>query len=172
MYRGARKRARLSIEEAAFRLHIAPRTLCKYEAEESIPPPEVVLEMSKLYGCPDITQRYCRECCAIGRTYGYEVLDNVNLDPATVILKLVGEYKEAGQMLGKLMELTVNKNSRKDFTDGEWQQYLQGLHEFLDLEHNIECLKLALGRWCDVAELIEEHNQKCRERGYVKAGIL
>lgn len=97
---------------------------------------------------------------------------NVNLDPATVLLKLVSEYREAGEVIGKLLELTVNKNCRTDFTPGEWQEYLHGLHEFLDLEHNIECLKLAIGKWCDMAKLIEDHNRKCRERGYVKAGVL
>jgi len=29
-------------------------------------------------------------------------------------------------------------------------------------------LKIALGNWCDVAELVAEHNRKCMERGYVK----
>lgn len=66
MYRAARKAAELSIEEASFRLHIAPRTLCKYEAGETVPPPEVVLVMSRLYKIPWLTQHYCREFCAKG----------------------------------------------------------------------------------------------------------
>lgn len=167
MYRSARKLSGISIEEAAFRLHIAPRTLCKYEAGETTPPPEVVLEMSSIYGQSEMTQRYCREC-PIGRKYSYEVLNNVNMDPATVLLKLVGEYKEVGQVLDRLFELTVNKNHREDFTPGEWQEYTKGIHELIDLEHNIECLKITMGRWCDVSELIKEHNEKCVQRGYIK----
>lgn len=167
MYRSARKLSGISIEEAAFRLHIAPRTLCKYEAGETTPPPEVVLEMSSIYGQSEMTQRYCREC-PIGRKYSYVVLNNVNMDPATVLLKLVGEYKEVGQVLDRLFELTVNKNHREDFTPGEWQEYTKGIHELIDLEHNIECLKITMGRWCDVSELIKEHNEKCVQRGYIK----
>lgn len=167
MYRSARKLSGISIEEAAFRLHIAPRTLCKYEAGETTPPPEVVLEMSSIYGQSEMTQRYCREC-PIGRKYSYEVLNNVNMDPASVLMKLASEYREAGQVLDRLQEVTVNKNRREDFTDLEWQEYVQGLHELLDLEHNIECLKLTLGKWCDISELVEQHNNKCLERGYIK----
>lgn len=167
MYQRARERARMSREEAAFRLHVAPRTLAYYEAGERVPPPEVVLEMGQLYGQPDLTQRYCREC-PIGKAYGYEVLNNVNLDPATVLLKLMSEYKEAGQVLDRLQELTINKNRREDFTPSEWQEYIRGLHELLDLEHNVECLKLTLSRWCDISELVEQHNNKCLERGYIK----
>lgn len=47
MYAGARKGAGLSIEEAAFQIHIAPRTLVKYEHGESTPGPDVVLAMSR-----------------------------------------------------------------------------------------------------------------------------
>jgi len=34
--------------------------------------------------------------------------------------------------------------------------------------HRGEVLKLALGHMVDVAEMIEAHNRKCREKGYVK----
>lgn len=168
MYKEARKRAGLSIEEAAFRLHIGTRTLIKYEAGETIPPPEVVLEMSRLYRVPWMTQHYCREHCAIGRAYSYEVLTGVNLDPASVMLKLVGEMAEAQAVLQRMLELVVNKNRREDFTSSEWNEFTRLLGEFLDVEHNIECLKISLGYWCDVAELIKAHNEKCWQRGYIK----
>ncbi len=170
MYRDARKSANLTIEEAAFRLHIAPRTLSKYEAGENVPPPEVVLAMSREYKQPWLTQVYCRENCAIGKTYSYEVLNNVALDPPSILLKLVGELKEARDCLGRLLELTVNKQYRRDFTQGEWEEFIRCLLEFLDVEHNIETLKIALGRWCDVAEIVEMHNDKCRRKKYVKKG--
>ncbi|MGB9904620.1 MAG: helix-turn-helix domain-containing protein [Desulfotomaculales bacterium] len=168
MYKEARKQAGLSIEEASFGLHIAPRTLCKYESGETVPPPEVVLEMNRLYRAPWLTQHYCREHCAIGRAYGYEVLTGVNLDPASVMLKLVSEMAEAQAVLQKMLELTVNKNRREDFTPEEWAEFTRCLQEFLDVEHNVETLKISLGCWCDVAELVAAHNKKCRERGYTK----
>jgi transcriptional regulator with XRE-family HTH domain len=100
MYRDTRKKVRLSIEEAAFQLHISTKTLLNYEHGASLPPPETVLAMSRLYREPWMTQVYCRRDCAIGRAYSYEVLDRVNLDPASILLKLVGELKEAAVPVG------------------------------------------------------------------------
>ena len=168
MYTSARKACGLSREEASFRLHVAPRTLCNYEAGDSVPPPEVVLEMSHQYGAPSMTQQYCRHSCAIGQAYSYVVLDNVNLDPASVSLKLLGELKEAQEVLQQMFSLMVNKNGREDFTDREWVQFSSHLHEFLDVEHNIETLKISLGRWADMSVLVAQHNQKCIDRGYTK----
>lgn len=168
MYREARKGAGFSIEEAAFRLHVGTRTLTKYESGENTPPPEVALSMSRLYRIPWMTQTYCRERCAIGEAYSYEVLTGVNLDPASVLLKLVGEMTEAQKVLQRMLDLAVNKNAREDFSPNDWTEFIQCLHEFLDVEHNVECLKISLGRWCDVSEIVAEHNAKCRAKGYTK----
>ena len=171
MYKLARKRARLTLEEAAFRLHVAPRTLAKYEAGENTPPPEVVVAMSRQYHAPELTALYCRENCAIGRAQGYEILDQVNLDPPSVMLKLVGEMAEAHAVLQRMLELVVNKNRREDFSNGEWTEFVKCFHEFLDVEHNIAILKLSLGAWCDIAELVVQHNRKCIERGYASRQV-
>lgn len=166
MYRDARKKMGMSIEEASFQLHISAKTLQNYEHGASTPPPEVVLAMSKLYKEPWMTQLYCKQDCAIGHAYSYEVLDQVNLDIASILLKLVGEMREADEVLGRMLELAVNKNARADYTQAEWDEFLIKFHEFLDVEHNIEILKISLGRWCDVSQLIAAHNKKCYERGY------
>lgn len=168
MYKQARKDAGLSIEEAAFQVHIAPRTLCKYEAGETVPPPEVVLAMARIYRIPWMTQIYCRENCAIGEAYSYEVLTGVNIDPPSVLLKLVGEMAEAQAVLQRMLEIAVNKNSKDDFTSEEWAEFVRCLHEFLDVEHNIETLKISLGQWCDVSEFISQHNTKCWQRKYIR----
>lgn len=167
LYKTARKRAGLTIEEAAFRCYISARTLCKYESGENMPPPEVVLAMSRAYGIPWMTQMYCRNSCAIGEAYSYEVLTGVNLDPASVMLKLVGELKEAQGVLNRMLELAVNKNSRSEFAEQEWREFVSCLQEFLDVEHNVETLKISLGSWMDVSELVKMHNRKCIDRGYV-----
>lgn len=168
MYKEARKSANLTIEEAAFRLHIAPRTLCKYEAGDTVPPPEVVLSMSREYTMPELTLHYCRQHCAIGKAYGYEVLDAIDTSPVTVLAKLMGELEEARGMLDKAMALIINKRTKRCFTEAEWTEFKAAILEFLDVEHNVEVLKLALGRMCDVSELVELHNKKCRQNGYVK----
>ncbi|WP_352404482.1 helix-turn-helix domain-containing protein [Sporanaerobacter acetigenes] len=168
MFKDARLKSGLTIEEAAARNYIGPRTLSNYEAGMTIPGPDVALQMSKVYKDPWLTQRYCKECCAIGQAYSYEILDHVNLDPASVMLKLVGEMNEAQAVLNEMLGLAVNKNEREDFSEEEWQEFIKCLHEFLDVEHNVEILKISLNKWCDMSELIQEHNHKCYERGYAK----
>lgn len=167
MYKVARELSGLTIEKAAADIFVSPRTLNSYESGKTIPGPDVALRMSKVYKDPWLTQRYCKDCCAIGQAYSYEILDKVNLDPASVMLKLVGEMKEAQEVLTNMLTLAVNKNERTDFTHEEWEEFVRCLHEFLDVEHNVEILKIALNKWCDMAELIAEHNKKCKKRGYV-----
>ncbi|MBE3586538.1 MAG: helix-turn-helix domain-containing protein [Thermoanaerobacter sp.] len=168
MYMEAREAAGMTQKEAAERLHIGIRTLRAYELGDVVPSPEIVLEMSRIYRRPDLTMRYCRGVCAIGRAYSYEVLDAVNIDLAHIVLKLSEELEEARAMLNKAMRLVINKQSRSDFTEQEWREFEQAMHEFLDAEHAVEVLKIALGRMTDVSGLVEAHNKKCRERGYVK----
>ncbi len=170
MYKSARKRQGLSTEEAAFRLHIATRTLVNYESHLRVPPPDVVMEMSREYLMPEMTQRYCRECCPIGQVYSYEVLTTIDMGLAAVMLKLRSELMEVKDVLNTLLDITVNKRTRSDFSDEEWDLYCRGLHELLDVEHNIEILKLSLGQMLGpdpVVALVAEHNQKCRDRGYI-----
>lgn len=171
MYREYRKNAALTVEEAAARIHIGSRTLNKYEAGDGIPTPDVVLGMAKVYGVPWLTQIYCKECCAIGQAYSYEILDNVNLDPASIMLKLITEMQEAQDSLSRLLQLAVNKNSMSDFKPEEWREFCSCLHEFLDVVHNIETLKISLGKWCDVSELIGQHNRKCIDKGYARKEV-
>ena len=172
MYRDAREQVEISREEAAFRLHIGSRTLANYEAEQTIPAPDVVLGMSKLYRMPEITHIYCHEYCAIGQAYSYETLTAIDMGLPAVILKLVSEMREAQAVLNTLIDITVNKRARVDFTESEWSNFCQALQELFDVEHNIEILKLALGKMSGaeetVVELISGHNQKCEVRGYTK----
>lgn len=171
MYRDAREAAGLSREEAAFRLFVGSRTLAYYEAGERTPGPDVVMEMARAYNRPDLTVRYCRMSCPIGQAYSYEVLNNIDMSLPAVLLKLICELKEAMKAAGDLMEMTVNKKQRDDFTEEEWKHFLAAVHEFIDVEHNIEILKLTLETLTEeelVPELVARHNQKCRERGYIK----
>lgn len=172
MYRDARERVGISRDEAAFKLHIGTRTLAYYEAQERLPGPDVVLEMCREYNQPDLTIRYCRECCPIGQVYSYDSLNNIDMSLPAVILKLISELKEAMSAVDVLLELTVNKRTKADFTEAEWSQFIGAVQEFLDVEHNIEVLKIAIeGLTAEqtlVPKLIAQHNQKCRDHGYIK----
>ncbi len=171
MYKWGRKKAGLTIEDAAYKLNVAPRTLAKYEAGSLKPPDEIVVNMNKLYKCPWLTQYHCRKYCAIGMTYGYEIMNNVNLDLPSILLKLKTELEEATLEVSIMLEIAVNKNSRDDFTEDEWEKFIKAVHEFIDVEHVVETLKIALGHWTDVSEIVRSHNEKLYERGYIKKDI-
>lgn len=167
MYKNARKKAGLSIEEAAYKLNVATRTLSNYECGQTVPPSEVVLAMSRVYGEPFVTQLYCKECCAIGKAYSYEVLNNVNLSLESVLISLQEELEEAIEVLPTLLKLVRNKRCKEDFNQEEWREVIRSLHEWLDLEHNIVCLKIAFNKFSDVSLFIQQHNSKCIQRNYV-----
>ncbi len=166
--RAAREASGYSRSKLAEKVGVSARSIESYEVNGNVPPPDIVLAVSRICKVPWLTQKYCRWHCAIGKAYSYEVLNNVNIDPASVLLKLTGEMFEAQAVLQRMLELAVNKNSRSDFTDQEWQEFKKYLHEFLDVEHNVETLKISLGQWCDVSELVREHNDKCYKHGYIK----
>ena len=40
--------------------------------------------------------------------------------------------------------------------------------ELLDVEHNIETLKIGISKWINVEKSVKDHNIKCIERNYIK----
>lgn len=169
VFKKYRNVANMTVEYAASKIPVHERTLINYESGSRIPGADVALRMADIYKAPDLTQQYCRKYCPIGQAFSYEILDNVNTDLPSIMMKLRSEMKEADNVLDEMQELGINKNSRGDFTDWEWKQLVKCIHEFMDVEHNIEILKIALGKWSDVSEIINQHNEKCIQRGYVKA---
>ena len=173
MFKDARDGTDLTQAEAAFRVHIGLRTLTKYEAGETLPPPDVVLALSKEYGKPEMVSEYCRRYCAIGQALGYEVLDNIDKSLPAVILKLMCEMKDCTPALDKLTVMAMSKISRPDFkqndlTADEWEQFEDSVQAFLDVEHGIAILRESLSRRMDVSKFVANHNRKCVLEGYVK----
>ena len=167
----ARENAGFSRREAGKRLALHPKSIEAYEYGRVIPPPEVVLAMGELYGEPELSGRYCRMNCAIGSAYSFEILNNVDLSITGILLKLRREYREAGDALEKIDTLILNKRCREDFSEGERKELGKCLHRLLNLEHNIEVLKIRLSclKWLDLRRLVGEHNSKCYRRGYISS---
>ena len=170
MYRYYRKRANLSIEEAAELLHIAPRTLCKYEADE-VAPNDVALKMAEVYKAPEVTVLQCKKKCPIGSRYCYELLNNVDTSPSAIINKYRQEDKESGEAIENLAILMLNKKGEADCAEEELKQIWRWSLELLDLEHVIETMKLRLWDFIPVDKLIAEHNKKCIDKCYVKSEL-
>jgi hypothetical protein len=170
MYRDARKGTGLGIEEAAFNIHIAPRTLSKYEAKETTAPPDVVLVMSRVYRKPQMVQEYCREYCAIGQSLGYEILNAIDTNPSAVLMKLMSKIEDSQQDLKTLARVLVNKRNRDDFNSCEWTSLSEGAQKLFDIEHNISILRTVLLTLDQEAteSLVAAHNKKCWDHGYAR----
>ncbi len=167
-YKYYRKQAGMSIEGASSWLHVAPRTLSKYESGETQPAPQVALAMGRAYKNPALIFCYCQKECPIGANYSYQYLNNVDLSPQNILLKLYQEYREVGKALECLMSVAVNKKTREDFNEEQIHNLERDLHHLLDLEHTIQVLKMEMDRcqWVKIPNLVSQHNSKCYRQGY------
>lgn len=172
-YQTPRENKRLTRENVASLLadrgiEISIESLGCYERGVRAPSPGMIVELADIYQEPFLTQRYCKYNCSIGQAYSYEILDNVDLNLSNVALKLLEEHRESHEVLTDVLILITNKKSIRDFTDIEIQKLKKNVHELLDTEHTIEIFKIALNKFINMKEMIAEHNQKCRDRGYLK----
>lgn len=165
----ARLEAGLSRRIAGQELAMHPKSIEAYESGKLAPAPEAALAMARLYSRPCLAQQYCRLQCAIGAAYSYAYLNNVDLSPQNILLKLYLVHREAGEALGRMLGTIVNKQSSGDFSEAEKRSFHQDIHNLLDLEHTIEMLKIELGRrrWINIPAMVSEHNSKCYQQGYV-----
>lgn len=149
-------------------IEISTESLGCYERGVRDPSPEMIIELADIYKEPFLTQKYCKYCCEIGQAYSYEILDNVDLNLSNVALKLLEEHRESHEVLEETLVLITNKRSKDDFAEEELKQLKKNVHELLDTEHTIEIFKIALNKFIDMREMVAEHNEKCRQRGYLK----
>jgi len=162
IYKDARLKKGLTLEQSAELMHCTARTVWAHENEKN-PDAYYVSQMAKIYGKPELTQFYCKNNCPIGRDFSYELLDNVDLNITTILSKLNIEMKEAQGVMNDLISKSINhefENNMESFTDD--------LQELLDVEHNIEILKIKLHQWLDVKEITNIHNEKCIAKNYTK----
>jgi transcriptional regulator with XRE-family HTH domain len=145
MFKDARKGAELSIEAAAFRLHIGSRTLTNYENGHSTVPPDVALKMSEEYGRPDIHARYCSEYCPIGQKHANPVEFR---DLEGSVLGVIKELNDVKALKNDLIDITADGKISRD----EAENFRRILKEYRELGQKIETLKLwamANGIWAE-----------------------
>ena len=162
VYKDARLAKGLTLEAAAELIPCTARTVWAFENEKN-PDAYYVSIMAKIYDKPELTQFYCKNNCPIGRDFSYELLDNVDLNITTILSKLNIEMKEAQEVMGDLISRSINHEFEDDM-----ESFADDLQELLDVEHNIEVLKIKLHQWLDVKEITNIHNEKCIARNYTK----
>lgn len=172
-YQSAREKACLTREKvvsllATRGIEKSTESLASYERGIRDPSPEIVLELAEIYNHPFLTQEYCKYSCAIGERFSYQILDNIENSISTTALKLMQEHQESFNVLPEILGLIINKKDKKDFTEMEYERLKVCMHGLLDTEHTIEIFKIAMSRFLDMREMIQEHNEKCISRGYSK----
>lgn len=153
MFKEARKKAGLSIQEAAFRLHIGSRTLVSYENGYTLMPPDVVIKAAEVYNEPLLCARYCTESCPIGQVFTQPVEVR---SLAEAVLSLMKEYNDIQEMRNKLIEVAADGV----ITEDELPIFRKILDELLDLEQRIEELKLWAFCVLPVKEIIQKRKEK------------
>lgn len=162
VYKDARLAKGLTLEEAAELIHCTSRTVWAFENEKN-PDAYYVSMMAKTYDKPELTLFYCKNNCPIGRDFSYELLDNIDLNITTILTKLNIEMKEAQGVMNSLISQSINHEFENNM-----EKFEEDLQELLDVEHNIEILKIKLHQWLDVKKITNIHNEKCIERNYTK----
>ncbi len=135
MYRQARKEAGLTLEEAAWRLNVAPRTLRKYESGELKVPPETAQRMGVVYNKPELPLHHCAEHCAIGRIY-HPVFEIGNI--ATGTLQLMRELQDVNQQIDALVSIAADGQISPE----ELVKFEVIMKELTELGEAIERMKL------------------------------
>lgn len=166
LIKGVRERAGLTQEAVARALHMSTSNYRRYENGDLPLTTVIVVKLSRLLNAPELTMVWCRKGCDIGRQHCFEILNNVDLSPVAVLTKYRQEEQEAHEALSVMLETVLNKRGAADCTDEEMRRLRQATQEFLDVEHVVETLKLRLCAFLDVQKLVQEHNRKCRARGY------
>lgn len=135
MYRTARKEAGLTLEEAAWRLNVAPRTLGKYESGELDVRPEMALKMGGIYGLPEMLPEHCSKSCPIGRVL-QPVFRVGNV--ATDTLRLLKELRDVNECISGLVEIAADG----EVEPNEMSEFESALRELGELAEAIQKLKL------------------------------
>lgn len=172
-YQTPRERMKLSRNDVADRLidkgiEISTESLGCYERGIRDPSPMMVKELAEIYKEPFLTQKYCKYNCSIGQAFSYEILDEVDLTLSNVCLKLLEEHRESSELLEETIMMIANKRTIDDFKTEQIKTLKFNVHELLDVEHTIEIFKIALNKFFNMEEMIQEHNQKCIDHGYAK----
>lgn len=157
MLRQAREEAGMSREVASFAIHVGNRTLGSYERGETMVPPDVVLEMAKVYDRPEMTATYCSHMCPIGQKFAHKCERN---DLATTVL---GVMKELGDVEGVKMDLiTVAADGRIGGDEADLAKH--ALIELVHLEKAInEVKQQAAKQGIDLEELMGNEKEPLRK---------
>lgn len=162
----------LTQERLALSLHVSISTMRRIETDPTYDPqPDKVADIIRLTGAPWLKPIYCNKFCELGRKYEGEYLSGLPLSPQSAMLKLIEETKEAMEVIPQITRLLVNAQGPEDISQEQKEQLAGYYQHILDVQKNIEHLSLCMNPWMDLAEQVQQHNEKCRAKRYIATGI-
>ena len=153
--REARKATGMNRHEASFLIHVGATTLGSYERGETLCPPDVILEMARVYKRPELPGAYCSNLCPIGQKLHHKCQGR---DVGTTVLGVVKEFEDVKRILMDLVTVAADG----EITSEEFPLFEKAVVELLDLERAIGEIKLMAQRnaGLDLAELISARKEK------------
>jgi len=171
-YKGSRKAAGYTAQEAAEVLHIDKRSLYRIEAGQQQASPEMAWQMARLYKDPDLIRWYQSEVDPVGRRMQPPVLNGIVNSPQAVHYKLVEVLGEAVPAASELCSLTTNKLAAPDFTEHEIRQYfsLYGkcISNVKQAVAEVEGAAMRMFGFDAVEEAGKAHRDKMLQKGYLR----
>lgn len=116
VYQTSREEMGLTRAKAAEELFISEDRIEKIEGEKTLPRPEEILAMSKVYKNPSLCNYYCSKVCPIGQEYVPEVKVK---DLAQITLEMLASLNAINKEKDRLIEITadgvITDDERADF---------------------------------------------------------
>lgn len=111
-YQLCREQAELTREAAAEQMeYVSADRIEKIENERSLPHPEEILAMSKVYKAPDLCNFYCSHQCPIGQEFVPEVKIK---DLSQITLEMLASLNALEKEKNRLIEITVDGQITSD----------------------------------------------------------
>lgn len=123
-YKGSREMASEDLE------WISPERLERIENEKSLPLPQEVVQMAKVYETPSLCNYYCSGLCPIGQNYVPEIRVK---DLSQIVLETLSSLNSAAKMRDRLIDITADGNISKE-----------EISDFLDIQEQLEKISIAV----------------------------
>ena len=106
VYQQYREAQELTRDKASERMDfISADRIEKIESERSMPHPEEILAMAKVYHAPELSNYYCSNACPIGRKY---IPPLKQKELSAIILELLAGVTALEKEKNRLIEITVD----------------------------------------------------------------
>lgn len=137
---------------------ISPERLERIENEKSLPQPQEVVQMAKVYETPSLCNYYCSKQCPIGQEYVPEIRVK---DLSQIVLELLASLNSAEKMKDRLIEITADGEIVKD----EIEDFIAIREQLEKISVTVETLQIWTERMIARGAIdMEEYNAQKEKR--------